>query len=109
MRPRIWPGSTSKEKPDTARRPPKSRVKSATDRRAMAPLAPPSPRAPRAAPDALGQVADDQHHEEAVEDQVADEEALAERLADGGEKDGADDGTGDGGEPADHGDEDHLH
>src|SRR5262249_57067289 len=66
------------------------------------------PGAPHAASDAFWQVADDQHHEEAVENQVADEEALAEELPDRRQEDGADHRADDGGEAADHGDEDHL-
>src|SRR6266508_6243008 len=110
MSPRISPASTVKEKRSTARSPPKSRVRSLTVRSAMAPRSPaPRPGSARAAPYPLGQVADDQHHEETIEDQVADLEALAEELPDGGEKDGADDGADHGGEAADHRDEHHLH
>src|SRR5882724_4798968 len=110
MSPRISPGSTSKERRETARSPPKSLVRSVTVSKGMGvPSGPFRPGAAGAAPDALGQVPDDQHHEEPVEDQVADEEALAEHLADGREEHGTDHRADHGGEAADHRDEHHLH
>ena len=111
IRPRISPCVSSNDRSDTARKPPKSLRKIADfeQRHVGRQSARGEPQhEAQPAPDAFGHVADDQHHEEPVENQVADWNRSRKISAIVTRTDRADDRPAGGGKPADHGDEHHL-